>query len=78
MSKEFSESQIRLQALSYILEIVLQRLDTREPGFIKELLDGVKADRDSSLALPHVDLPVPAIFNEAVRILERANSHNET
>ncbi len=78
MSEEIKLAEVKAQAISYLLLGLLQRLDREQPGLIDELLSGVKADRDAALAGRDVPKRVPAIFDEAIRYLERANNQSET
>lgn len=75
MPKELGNAETKLQAMSYVLVCILQRLDEAQPGLITDVLSGVRADREASLAQSPVSLP---IFDEAIKFLERANQRNGT
>lgn len=75
MPKELGETEIKLQAVSYVLLCILQRLDEAQPGLITDVLSGVRADREASFEQSPVGLP---IFDEAIKFLERANKQNRT
>jgi hypothetical protein len=75
MPKELGGAETKLQALSYVLLCVLQRLDEAQSGLITHVLSGVRADREASLAQSSDGL---RIFDEAIKFLERANRQNVT
>ncbi|ACI50758.1 hypothetical protein Gdia_0974 [Gluconacetobacter diazotrophicus PA1 5] len=75
MSKELGKTQIKLQAVSYVLLCILQKLDEAQPDLITDVLSGVRADREASFEQSPVGLP---IFDEAIKFLERANKQNRT
>lgn len=78
MSRELSDPETGLRAMSYILLGILQRLDGMEPGLITDLLDGAIADREASMTHADVTPSVRATFDRAVELLERANQQNKT
>ncbi|HUA79434.1 MAG TPA: hypothetical protein VL997_03610 [Dyella sp.] len=75
MPHEFTASDVKAHACSYILLSLLQRMDQKEPGLIEELIAGVKGDLEASQS--QGDLPpfVPLIFQETIAILTRANAY---
>jgi hypothetical protein len=75
MPKELGNVETKLQAISYVLLCILQRLDEAQPGLITDVLSGVRADREASLAQSPVALP---IFDEAIKFLERASQRKGT
>ncbi|MCQ9155841.1 hypothetical protein [Acidomonas methanolica] len=70
MPKELGNVETKLQAMSYVLLCILQKLDEAQPRLITDVLNGVRADQEASLAQSPVAQP---IFDEAIRFLERAN-----
>ncbi|CAI9120500.1 hypothetical protein [Brytella acorum] len=75
MLKDSGNGETKLQAMSYVFLCILQRLDEAQPGLIADVLGGVRADREASLAQSPAALP---IFDEAIKFLERANQQNGT
>jgi len=73
---ERTAAEIRLQALSYVLLATLQRLDAGQPGFVADLLDGVRADRAAALQHTGHAPDAAATFAHAIGFLERANARN--
>jgi hypothetical protein len=75
MSKEFTKTDAKAYACSYILLSLLQRMDQKEPGLIDELLAGAKGDFEA--CRQQADLPpaVPLIFEETMAFLERAGAY---
>ena len=63
----------KADASLYLLTCLLQRLETSNPGLLKEMIEGVKSDQSS---LPD-DVPgkehIEQIFKESLLILERSN-----
>ena len=64
----------KVDACSYILIMLLQRLEKLQPGLLNEMIAGVEGDRS---AIPsgiangeHID----AIFEETLRMLRQANN----
>jgi len=77
MSKDFTKTDAKAYACSYILLSLLQRMDRKEPGLIDELLTGAKADYEASKLQKDPPLPVPLVFEEAIACLVRANSYKD-
>jgi hypothetical protein len=75
MAREFTPTDAKAQACSYLLLNLLQRLDQKEPGLIDELITGVKGDFQASSLQSDLPPPVSLIYQEAIAILERANAY---
>ena len=78
MSTEISRADAKAYACSYILRGLLQELDGQHPGLINILIAGVEGDFAAIQAQENKNVsgPVPAIFQEALAILHRANGEN--
>lgn len=63
----------KTDAALYLLTGLLQRIENQKPGTIKEMIEGVEGDRSSLPEKienrPHVE----AIFDEALKLLKRAD-----
>jgi len=75
MSTELSRADAKAYACSYILGNLLQHLNGQHPGLIHTLIAGVEGDFAAiqSQESKEVPGPVPAIYKEALAILQRAN-----
>ena len=67
-----TESKRIDEATGYLMTILLQRLETSNPGLIQELLDGVHADRNAIAATDDMTPEVEETFTTAFSILEHA------
>lgn len=78
MSTELSRADAKAYACSYILGGLLQQLNGQHPGLINALIAGVEGDFAAIQAQEnkHASGPVPAIFQEALAILHKANGEN--
>ncbi|QUM76847.1 hypothetical protein HWV00_11700 [Moritella sp. 24] len=67
----------KADACSYLMTMILQRLEHYDEGFINNLVEGVEADRSALpktfQSKPHVE----AIFRETYKILDHAKSNVE-
>jgi hypothetical protein len=77
MQRDFTRTDAKAQACSYILLSLLQRMDQQEPGLIDELLAGAKGDFEAAQSRGDLRQPVPMIFQEAVAFLTRANAYKQ-
>jgi hypothetical protein len=77
MQSDFTRTDAKAQACSYILLSLLQRMDQQEPGLIDELLAGAKGDFEASRSQGDLPHPVPMIFQEAIALLTRANAYKQ-
>ncbi|CAG2132945.1 hypothetical protein [Cupriavidus numazuensis] len=64
----------RLGACAYLLHMLLQRAEQRQPGLLDELIGGVTADRDAVRAQAAAPAGVEAVFAETLRMLEVASA----
>lgn len=77
MSKPFSKTDAKAFSCSYLLLVLLQRMDQKEPGLIDELIDGAKGDYEASKAQTELPAPVHMIFEETMAFLTRANAYKQ-
>lgn len=64
----------KADAALYILTGLLQRLEKERPGMISEMIEGVEGDRSSLPESIEDRDHVEQIFDEATRLLTRANT----
>ncbi|RDS79706.1 hypothetical protein DWU98_16715 [Dyella monticola] len=75
MSKDFTKTDAKAYACSYILLSLLQRMDQKEPGLIDDLLLGAKGDFEAFKRQADLPSSVPQIFEETIAFLERAGAY---
>lgn len=75
MSKDFTKTDAKAYACSYILLTLLQRMDQKEPGLIDDLLLGAKGDFEACKLQADLPASVPRIFEETIAFLERAGAY---
>jgi hypothetical protein len=78
MQRDFTRTDAKAQACSYILLGLLQRMDQKEPGLIEAMLAGVRGDFEAAQSQgDSLASPVPMIFEEAIALLTRANAYKQ-
>jgi hypothetical protein len=80
MSTELTRADAKAYACSYILGNLLQHLNGQQPGLIHSLIAGVEGDFAAIQAQGSKDVPgpVPAIVQEALAILHKANGNENS
>jgi hypothetical protein len=69
---ELSPAETKAAACTYILHMLLQRLEAQQPGLVQNMLLGAKADLASFNGQENKHEPASKVFNEAISILEVA------
>jgi hypothetical protein len=67
---EQSTAKTKAEACTYILHMLLQRLEAQQPGLVQDMLLGAKADLVSVCGQENMPKPVSNVFNEVISILE--------
>jgi len=75
MSLEFTETDAKTAACRYVLVGLLQRLDTKNPGLIDEMLQGVIADFAAIEANGKLDDSLRKVWVETKTLLQQAGSY---
>jgi hypothetical protein len=57
--------------------MLLQRLESKQPGLVESLLDGAKADREGVRAQENEQCEALSVFDEAISILELIRQQNQ-
>lgn len=66
--------KIKADATSYILTVLLQRLEAKHPGMLQEIIEGVQADQSAlSGEVPRSE-HIGHVFQEALGLLTRAKA----
>lgn len=80
MSTELNRADAKAYACSYILGNLLQHLNGQHPGLIHSLIAGVEGDFAAIQSQESKEVlgPAPAIFKEALAILQRANGNESS
>ena len=73
MAHETLTPEIRTQACTYLLHMLLQRLEHTHPGLVAELLEGAKAARAAVARQAAVPEQVMQTFTEAIAMLEQVH-----
>ncbi|MEM9105262.1 MAG: hypothetical protein AAGC96_06365 [Pseudomonadota bacterium] len=68
-----SEQGPQNSANAYLMTMLLQRLDTLNPGLIKEMAAGVEADQRATVESGKSTPEIAEIFKNASTILARAS-----
>lgn len=63
------DANIHNAALSYLVIMLIQRMDKMQDGFSQELMDGIKSDKEAAGVSSG---SVAAIFDKALAIVEQA------
>lgn len=73
-SHEETMGHTKADAVSYILTLLLQRLEAQNPGTLKEILEGVKSDQTAVSGTTSEHEHVTQVFQEALGLLEKVES----
>jgi len=76
MPETTKEKDIKTQVNSYVLLMILQRIDDKYPDFIRDILEGAKSDYAASKEQINAPPAVSLVFEETIKFLEQANSKN--
>jgi len=66
-------SNPKSDACMYILTGILQRMDAEKPGFIMDMIAGIKNDQSALPENIENKEHIESIFREALSVLERAH-----
>ena len=72
MSIERASAETQAGACSYVLLMLLQRLEAKHGGLLDELIAGARADQAAMEAAGAMTAPVQNIFSEALTLLRQA------
>ena len=75
MSVEFTETDAKTAACRYVLLMLLQRLDSKHPGLVDEMLTGAIADFAAIEANGKLDDSLRKVLVETKTLLQQAGSH---
>jgi hypothetical protein len=67
-------ADIKADATSYILTMLLQRFEAQNPGALNEMIEGVKSDQASVSSNASGGEHVAQVFKEALSFLTKAKS----
>jgi hypothetical protein len=73
-SEETHMENVKADATSYILTVLLQHLETKHPGMLQELVEGVQADQSALSRDTSENGYIGNVFQEALGLLTRAKS----
>lgn len=72
MSTERVSAETQAGACSYVLLMLLQRLEAKHGGLLDELIAGARADQAAMSAAGAMTEPVQNIFSETLTLLRQA------
>jgi len=75
MSVEFTENNVKVAACRYVLLMLLQRLDSKHPGLVDEMLTGAIVDFAAIEANGKLDGSLRLVLDETKALLQQAGSH---
>ena len=75
MSVEFTENNVKVAACRYVLLMLLQRLDSKHPGLVDEMLTGAIADFAAIEANEKLDRSLRLVLDETKALLQQAGSY---
>ena len=64
---------VRRDANTFVLHMLLQRLESQQPGLLQGMIDGILGDRTAMPASSEPDSYAQRVGDEALRILNLAN-----
>ena len=67
-------ADVKADATSYILTMLLQRLEDQNPGTLNEIIEGVSSDQASVVSKDSGSEHVIQVFQEALSLLKKAES----
>ena len=74
---DMSQAEAKANACAYILHMLLQRLEARQPGLVQDMLSGAKADQAVCTEQENKPEGALQVFDEAIAILERIHCQNQ-
>jgi len=74
MNRKPKEPNVKAEACSYILVMLLQRLEVKHPELMEEMNSGVSADQSAIESTGQMNGHAQKVCEEAQRILAQAKS----
>ena len=65
---------IKADVAAYILIVLLQRLETKHPGILQEMLEGIQSDQAALSGDKVAGEHAGRVFQEAIALMTRAKS----
>jgi hypothetical protein len=72
MTTERVGEEVKASACSYVMLMLLQRLELSQPGLINEMIAGALADMSAVEKSGSMTEPVQNVFAETLRLLHQA------
>ena len=67
-------ADVKADATSYILTMLLQRFEAQNPGTVNEMIEGLKSDQDAVSSRASGSGHVTQVFQEVLSLLTKAES----
>lgn len=65
---------VKADTASYILTVLLQRLEAKHPGMLQEMVGGIQSDQSALSGEASASEHIGLVFQEALGLLTRAKS----
>ena len=76
-SQDISQTAPAVGACTYVLHMLLQRLETTHPGLVLDMLEGARADQAAVQAKGTMSEPLAQVFEQAIGMLELIDAQNQ-
>ena len=72
MTTERADGEVKASACSYVMLMLLQRLEPTQKGLIDELIAGASADESAVEKSGSMTEPIQKVFSETLKFLRQA------
>jgi hypothetical protein len=76
MSQDISHTAAAVGATTYVMHMLLQRLETTHPGLVLDMLEGARLDQAAVQAKGTLSEPLAQVFEQAIGMLELVDAQN--
>lgn len=77
MNQDLPRTAAAVGACTYVLHMLLQRLETTHPGLVLDMLEGARADQAAVQAKGNLSEPLAQVFEQAIGMLELIDAQNQ-
>lgn len=76
MDHDLTRTAAAVGGCTYVLHMLLQRLETTHPGLVLDMLEGARADQAAVQAKGNMSEPLAQVFEQAIGMLELIDAQN--
>lgn len=76
MSQDIAQTAAAVGACTYVLHMLLQRLETTHPGLVLDMLEGARLDQAAVQARGTMNDAVAQVFEQAIAMLALIDDQN--